>query len=278
MTPLASTVSALQFADVFVWAICMGVALLAVGGWLSAFAFVVACATVRMVFDTRFAAPASRVRRAIGECAGFLLAWKTGQHAREHLALDRAHIDGIALALSFMLMGVVRMASTLASAVLRAAGPRRRVAWAPIPTELEPLPEAPAVLVQAIAIEAASEAEVAGEVSNDPVHARARELLARLPSSVVETLYKIRNSPDYEKLRQTWVDSEEGGLEISSATLRGLGRAPSLIVDDFKACGLILRKNPLLGPWAGTSVMKPHVVLTPEVRAILKGEVARPAV
>jgi hypothetical protein len=240
LTPLASAVNTLQFADVFIWAICAGASVVAIGDWLVAAAFAFAGVAARMVLDNQFDTTKARLRRAFWECAAFLFAWKVGQYLKGYPVFEGAHLGLVPLAAGFVTMSVVRMSSMLACAVLRAAGPRRGVVWMPIPAELEPVPES-------------------------PIHVRARELKS-IPEHIGEILYAIRKKPDYEKLKETWIETEEG-LDITAVTLRGLGRAPSLIIDDFKKCGLIVRA------YSRSDPKRISVVLKPEVAALIRGEI-----
>lgn len=268
ITPLASTIHTLQFADVFLWAVCIGASTLAIGNWLSAVACAIAGVAARMIFDARFDASANRVGRAFWECASFLFVWKIGQDARGHLALLGAHVDSVALSLGFVATLCVRIANALASATLRAAGPVHGVVWEPVPAELEPLESRSPSQVAVVEAEAP---ESFGLVPENPVQVRARALLQQLPEFTVHRLHAIRRSPNLGKLKETWIDSEEG-LHIGVDSLRGLGWLPSLIVEDFETCGLIVRKYMSSDPSTFRSNLKWYLVMTPEVGAVLKGE------
>jgi hypothetical protein len=118
---------------------------------------------------------------------------------------------------------------------------------------------------QAAAPETAPE-QAAEPVPENPVHVRARELLKSIPEHLAETLYAIRKKPDFERLKETWIESEEG-LDITVMTLRELGRAPTLITEDFKKYGLIVRG------YSSTNPKRTGLILKPEVAALIRGEV-----
>jgi hypothetical protein len=112
----------------------------------------------------------------------------------------------------------------------------------------------------------ASESTSGRHVPENPVHVRARELLKSIPEHLAEILFAIRNKPDYEQLKEKWIETEEG-LDVSIVALRDLGRAPSGIIDDFKKYGLIVRR------YSSDNPIRFALILKPEVAALIRGEV-----
>ena len=94
----------------------------------------------------------------------------------------------------------------------------------------------------------------------NPVHAKALELLATLPPYVVEMFTAIHKKPNFEQVRSSWVEVEDG-TEIAVTVLREIGRAPTVILDDLEKYKLCIRRT-------GKAM-----VVSPAAAALFKGEV-----